>query len=187
MVKISAVFLLVLLCALPVMAQEEFPRIQTSLGYANLNFLDYGHINPDFTITQTAHHSGFANETDFNFTKNWGVSNYMGIYGLGGGVTLISDIIGGKAMYRTARVVPYGTAGIGFGYSTAQTCYSYYGCGGSFGLRYGGGVDVPINDSLAWKFELTRMSFHLQTLPGASATWNSGANFQTGIVITLAQ
>jgi hypothetical protein len=187
MVKIAAVSLLVLLSAVSVMAQEEYPRIQTSLGYANLSFIDYGHINPDGTVTATAHHSGFANETSFNFTKNWGVSNYMGIYGLGAGVTLISDIIGGKAMYRTAKFVPYATAGIGFGYSTASVCYSYYGCGGSFGTRYGGGVDVPFSDALAVKFELSRMSFHLQTVPGASASWTSGTNFQTGIVITLAQ
>src|SRR5260370_31307576 len=95
MVQISAVLFLIFLCALPVMAQEEFPRIQTSLGYANLSFIDYGSINPDGTL-KTARHSGFANETGFNFTKNWRVSNYMGIYSLGGGVTLISDIIGRK-------------------------------------------------------------------------------------------
>ena len=194
MVKIAAVFVLVLLCAVPVLAQEDFPRIQTSLGYANLNFLDYNSVDINGAPTgATAHHSGFANETGFNFTKNWGVSNYMGVYSLGGAsvfgsnVTLITDIIGGKAMWRTSRAVPYGTAGIGFGYSTASVCYSYFGCGGSLAARYGGGVDIPMNDFLGLKFELTRMSFHLQTDPTVGAQWNSGINFQTGVVITLAQ
>ena len=173
MVKIAGVLVLVGLFAIPVMAQDDFPRIQTSLGYANLNFLDYNSV--DFTGSPTgakAHHSGFANETGFNFTKNWGVTNYMGIYSLGGAsvfgsnVTLISDIIGGKAMWPTSRAVPYGTAGIGFGYSTASVCYSYLGCGGSLAGRYGAGVDIPINDVLGLKFEVTRMSFHLQTAAG---------------------
>lgn len=194
MVKIAAVSVLVLLFAIPVMAQDDFPRIQTSLGYANLNFLDYNSVDATGAPTgATAHHSGFANETGFNFTKNWGVTNYMGVYSLGGAstfgsnVTLITDIIGGKAMWRTSRAVPYGTAGIGFGYSTASVCYSYFGCGGSLAGRYGGGVDIPINDFLGLKFEVTRMSLHLTTQIGGSPSWNSGINIQTGVVITLAQ
>src|SRR4029077_1201956 len=90
MVKIAAVFVLVLLFAVPLRAQDDYPRIQTSLGYANLNFLDYGSVN--FPAAK-AHHSGFANETGFNFTRNLGVTNYMGVYGLGGNVTMIADFI----------------------------------------------------------------------------------------------
>jgi len=176
MVKIAAVPLLVLLCAVSVMAQDEYPRIQTSLGYANLGLFDFGGTGG------TSRHSGFANETSFNFTRSLGVNNYMGIYSLGGGVSLISDFIGGKAMYRAAKVVPYGLAGIGFGYFTSSS--SYYGTS-SFGTRVGAGADVPISESLALKFEVSRMSFHLQTVLNSS--WTSGANFQTGIVFTIAQ
>ena len=194
MVKIAAVGLLVLLCAVPVMAQEDYPRIQTSLGYANLNFLDYNSVDQFGAPTGAkAHHSGFANETGFNFTKNFGVTNYLGVYSLGGAnvfgsnVTLITDIIGGKAMLPTSRAVPYATAGIGFGHSTAQICYSYFGCGGSLAARFGGGVEIPVNDFLGLKFEVTQMSFHLQLSQTAPSTWNSGLNIQTGVVITLAQ
>jgi len=186
MVKIAAVLLLVFVCALPVMAQEEYPRIQTSLGYANLSLIDLSSVDP-FTgllTGATSHHSGFANETGFNFTKNWGVSNYMGIYGLGNSTTLISDFIGGKAMYRGAKVVPYGLAGIGFGYLTSST--SYYGSS-SFATRYGGGVDVPISDTMYFKVEVSRMSFHFGQLTPTSGSWTSGTNIQTGIVFTLAQ
>ena len=182
MVKIVAVVLFVFLCAIPVMAQEDYPKVQTSFGYANLGFADFGNPNLGFTQTApTSRHSGFANETGFNLTRNLGINNYMGIYGLGGGITMISDLFGGKAMYRTARAVPYGVAGIGFGYLTSSS----YGYGSSFGTRFGAGVDVPFKESLAWKFEISRMSFHLQTT--ANSSWTSGTNFQTGIVFTILQ
>jgi hypothetical protein len=181
MVKIAAVLVLVSLFAIPVMAQDDYPRIQTSLGYANLGMLDYANPNPDGTLTATTRHSGFANETGFNFTRSLGVNNYMGVYSLGGNVTMIADFIGGKASYRTARVIPYGVAGIGFAYLS----FSY---GSSFANRFGGGVDIPLNDSLALKFEVSRMNFHLQTnLATGTSSWVHGVNFQTGIVFTLAQ
>ena len=179
MVKIATVVLFVFLCAVPVMAQEDYPKVQTSFGYANLGFADFN--SPTFPLP-TSRHSGFANETGFNLTRNLGINNYMGIYGLGGGITMISDLFGGKAMYRTTRAVPYGVAGIGFGYLTSGGYYSY---GSSFATRFGGGVDVPFKESLAWKFEISRMSFHLQTT--ANSSWTSGTNFQTGIVFTILQ
>jgi len=184
MVKIAAVVVLVFLCAIPVMAQDDYPRIQTSLGYANLNLLDFGSVNFDGSLTgATKHSSGFANETGFNFTRSLGVNNYMGIYGLGGNVTMIADFIGGKAMYRTQRAVPYALAGIGFAYLTSGGLYGY---GSSFATRWGGGVDIPFNDSLAWKVEVSRMGFHLQTNPLAGASWVYGTNISTGIVFTIA-
>src|SRR5262249_32858686 len=141
MVKIAAVVLFVLLSAIPVMAQEDYPKVQTSFGYANLGFADFGNPNLGLTPTApTARKSGFANETGFNLTRNLGINNYMGIYGLGNSTTMISDLFGGKAMYRTAKAVPYGVAGIGFGYLTSGGYYSY---GSSFATRFGAGVDVP--------------------------------------------
>ena len=180
MVKNAAVVVLfVLFCAIPAMAQEDYPKVQTSMGYANLSFWDFG--NPSFGTSPTlptSHHSGFANETGFNLTRNLGINNYMGIYGLGGGVTMISDLFGGKAMYRASRVVPYAVAGLGFGYLTDSN--GYYSYGSAFATRFGGGVDVPFKESLAWKFEISRMSFHF-------GGWTSGTNFQTGIVFTILQ
>ena len=181
MVKIAAVLVLLFLFAIPVMAQDDYPRIQTSLGYANLGMLDYGKINFDGSLTQKSRHSGFANETGFNFTRSLGVSNYMGVYNLGGNVTMIADFIGGKAMYRTSRAVPYALAGIGFAYLS----YSY---GSSFANRYGAGVDIPFNDVLSLKFEVSQMNFHLQTnVNSLDSSWVHGVNFQTGVVFTLAQ
>src|SRR5215470_13839078 len=169
---VAACFLLVL--AIPALAQEDYPKIQTSMGYTMLSF-------PDLATGQSSHHSGFANQTGFNLTKTWGLENYMGIYGLGGGVTLISDLFGGKATYRAAKVAPYVLAGLGIGYFTASTSYGY-ASSSSFATRFGAGLDIPINDSMAWKVEISRMNFHFQT--GTSA-WTNGTNISTGIVFTL--
>src|SRR5262245_23673387 len=170
MVRTVFVACFILLVAIPALAQEDYPRIQNSMGYANLGF-------PDFGTGQNSRHSGFANSTGFNLTRSLGLENYMGIYGLGGGVTLISDLFGGKATYRAARVAPYVLAGLGIGYFTASTSYGY-ASSSSFATRFGAGVDIPINDSMAWKVEVSRMNFHIQTTPtpGGSA-WTNGTNF----------
>jgi len=46
--------------------------------------------------------------------------------------------------------------------------------------RFGGGVDIPLNDYIAWKVEVSRMGFHFNG-------WSSGTNFATGIVLKIAQ
>lgn len=176
MVRTVASACFVLLLAIPALAQEDYPRIQTSMGYANLSF-------PDFATGASGRHSGFANQTSFNLTKTWGLDNYMGLYSLGQGVTLISDFFGGKAIYRTAKFVPYGLAGIGVGYFTANTSYGS-GSQSSFAHRFGAGFDVPINDSMAVKVELSRMGFHIAT-PASASTWTNSTNISAGIVFTL--
>jgi hypothetical protein len=178
MVRIFVVACFVLLLAIPAMAQDDFPRIQTSLGYTNLSFPDLS--NP----SQTSHHSGFANQTSFNLTKTYGLDNFMGIYSLGTGVTLISDIFGGKVMYRTSKFVPYGLAGIGIGYFTASTSQGY-GSQSSFATRYGAGFDIPINDTMAWKVEISRMGFHINVNPLSSSSWTNSTNISTGVVFTI--
>jgi hypothetical protein len=168
----------VLLLAIPALAQDDYPKIQTSMGYANLSFPDLSN------LANTAHHSGFSNSTGLNLTKTLGVDNYMGIYSLGTGTTLIADFIGGKATYRAAKIAPYAIAGIGFSYFTAAS-NGFYQAQSAFATRYGGGVDVPINDLLSWKVEVSRMNFHIQLNPLSSSSWTSGTNIQAGIVFTL--
>jgi hypothetical protein len=165
----------VLLLAFPALAEDNIASIQNSMGYANLSF-------PDLTTGLPGHHSGFANETDFNLSKRWGLDNYMGIYSLGQGTTLISDFFGGKVMYPRGKVVPYALAGLGVGYfSISSSLVS--GSTSAFATRYGGGMTVPINDSLAWKIEYSRMNFHLATTPNSA--WTSGNNLSAGIVFTI--
>jgi outer membrane protein with beta-barrel domain len=179
MVRSVVVACFVLALAVPALAQEDYPRIQTSMGYANLKFVDFGSTSATLA---TSRHSGFANSTGFNLTRVWGLENYMGIYSLGGGVTLIADTFGGRATYRAARVAPYALAALGVGYFTQSTSYGY-GSSSSFATRFGAGVDIPINESMAWKVEVSRMGFHIQTSP--TSGWTNGTNIQTGIVFTL--
>jgi len=178
MVKTVFVACFVLLLAIPALAQQDdYPKIQTSMGYAHLSF-------PDLTTGVVGHHSGFSNSTGFNLTRTLGLENYMGIYGVGQGSTLIADFFGGKATYRAAKVSPYALAGIGVGYFTASTSAGY-GAASSFATRVGAGLDVPINDTMAIKVEYSRMNFHIQLTPTGS--WTGGNNIQAGIVFTLAQ
>lgn len=183
MVKTVSVACFVLLLAIPALAQDDYPKIQTSMGYANLSFIDLGALSTT-GVVQTTHHSGFANETGLNFSRNLGVDNYMGLYSLGTGSTLIADFISGKATYRFAKMAPYAIGGIGFGYFTASSQYGY-GAQSSFATRYGGGVDVPINDILSWKVEVSRMTFHVNFDPTSNSSWTGGTNIQGGIVFTL--
>ena len=185
MVKTIVVACFVLLLAIPALAQDDYPKIQTSLGYANLSFPDLSTLGTGASLS-TAHHSGFSNSTGFNLTRSLGLENYMGIYGLGQGSTLIADFFGGKATYRASKVSPYALAGIGVGYFTASTVYGY-GASSSFATRYGAGVDVPINDSMFWKVEYSRMNFHINFDPTSGSSWTGGNNIQIGIVFTLTQ
>src|SRR5262249_37003245 len=166
---------------IPALAQDDYPKIQTSMGYANLGF-------PDLTTGASGRHSGFANQTGFNLTKTYGLENYMGIYSLGSGTTLIADFFGGKATYRTPKFSPYALAGIGVGYLSISTSYAY-GSTSSFATRIGAGVDVPLNDTMAIKVEYSRMGFHVNFVPTAtnSGSWTNGSNIAAGVVFTLAQ
>jgi len=179
MVKSVIAVCFVLVLALPALAQDEYPRIQNSMGYTNLSF-------PNLDTGATSHRSGFANMTGFNLTRTYGLENYMGIYTLGSGVTLIADTFGGKATFRGAKVSPYATAGVGVGYFSINTSYGY-GSKSSFATRYGVGTDIPINDTMAWKVEFTRMSFHVNFQSATGGGWTTGNNITTGVVFTLAQ
>jgi opacity protein-like surface antigen len=176
MVRILMAASFVVLLAVPALAQEDFPRIQTSMGYANLS------LGGDVL---NGRHSGFANETGFNLTRSLGLNNYMGIYTLGDGITLVADFVGGKASYRAARLVPYAQAGIGIGYFSQSTQFGTFSFGTKFANRFGGGVDIPITETVAVKVELSRVAFKFRTTPDSG--WLTGNNFSTGIVFTLAQ
>jgi hypothetical protein len=167
---LSAVFFALVL-AVPALAQDDTASIQNSFGYANLSF-------PNLITGQVGRHSGFVNQTDLNLTKHFGFDNYMGIYSVGQGVTLLSDFVGGKIMMPRGKFTPYALAGLGGGYFSAGT-----GAATSFATRYGGGVTIPINDSIAWRVEYSRLNFHLQTTPDSA--WTSGNNFAAGIVFKV--
>jgi len=177
MVRIVVVAFFVLLPAVPAFAQDDYPRVEMAMGYANLGF-------PSLTTaTGTDHHSGFATHMGFNLTRSLGFENYTGVYGMGQGVTLISNLFGGKAMYRASRIVPFVVAGLGVGYFTASSSQGYLSAS-TFAIRYGFGADVPFSDSMAWKIDVSRLGMGNPFLPppgGRTTNWN----ISTGIVFTL--
>jgi opacity protein-like surface antigen len=102
----------------------------------------------------------------------------MGIYSLGQGVSLISDFFGGKVMFPRGGVTPYAMAGLGGGYFSAGS-----GGASAFGTRFGGGVTIPMTDSLSWRVEYSRINFRLRT--SLDSPWTGGNNFSAGIVFTV--
>ena len=182
MVRVILTASFVLLFALPAMAQDDdFPRVEMSMGYTNLGFPCCGG-----TIGESSRHSGFASTQGFNFTRILGFENYFAYYGLGGkntigaNVSLIANMFGAKLSARTDRAVPHFVAGIGVGYLTDEVSFGQ----SSLGTRWGPGVDIKLNDSMAWKVDFTRMSFHQQFSP-TGGSWSSGWNFTTGISFAL--
>jgi len=171
-----------LLLAVPAFAQfsqDDYPRIEMAMGYANLAFPSFS------TFNSIEHHSGFSTHMGFNLSRKFGIENYTGIYGLGQGVTLISNIVGGKIMWRKSRVVPFAVGGIGIGYFTASSG-GYYSSSSSFATRYGGGADIPFNDSMGLKIDVSRLGSHgdiPRSLTGNS--WITNWNISTGINFTL--
>ena len=182
MVRVIVAALFAVLATLPAMAQDDNPRIEMSLGYANIGFPCCS------TIGENSRHSGFASTQGLNFTRMFGIENYFGYYSLGGknnpflgrNVSMIANMVGGKAAARRfERAVPYFSAGIGAGYLTDEVSFGQT----SFATRFGPGVDLKLNDSMALKVDFTRMSFHQQFRVNES--WSSGWNLSTGIVFVL--
>lgn len=154
----------------PTFAQsDDYPRIESSIGYGNLglNLSD-----------STDRHSGFTSQTGFNLTRWFGIENYTGVYGLGDNTTLFSNIFGGKVAARaSSRFVPYAVAGIGIGYFTQSSSLGY-SQGSLTNARLGGGVDIGISDGMAIRVDVSRMSFK-------SGGWFSGTNVSTGLVFRI--
>jgi len=172
MVKYLLGLLLVIVFASPAFAQD-IPQIELGFGYGNFAMKN---LHPD-------RHSGLATHQTINLNSIFAIENYLGYYGFGtdpqfGKTELITELFGGRVNYRTEGPVLYGTAGIGGGFLR----FTDFGAGiNSFGVKYGGGIDIPFKESFAIKVEASRMSFHFLE------QWNSGWNLSTGIVIKIAQ
>jgi opacity protein-like surface antigen len=184
MVRLIVAAVLVLFVALPALAQDDYPRVEMSLGYANLAYPCCSR-----TLGVSSRHSGFASTQGLNITRIFGIENYFGYYSLGGkdnpallgrSVSMIANIVGGKIAARTDHAVPYFVAGIGVGYLTDEVNFGQ----SSFGTRFGPGVDIKLNDSMSWKVDFTRLSFH-QRFTNTGGSWSSGWNLSTGISFAL--
>ncbi len=179
MVKTFSAVLFLLFLSRPAVAQDDFPRLEIGLGYANLGL-------PGTTSNSTQHHSGFGMHTDFNFTRNLGIDNYLGYYGLGNNASLFSNIFGGRLMVRTDKITPYVVAGLGGSQVSINQGGSYYSGGNALSTRLGGGIDYKISDGLAWRVDASKLQFHSRDAANKKI-WVGNMNISTGIVITLMQ
>jgi outer membrane protein W len=94
---------------------------------------------------------------------------------------LFIDTFGARLTARKfSKFVPYAGAGIGAGYLSSSVIYT----GSSFATRVNVGADIPINDLLSWKVDVSRLSLHTGFLGGG---WTSGANIMTGITLNIGQ
>src|SRR5262245_59400576 len=138
MVKYVCISLLMLAFAAPAFAQDYAP-FELSLGYGNLGVNDL-----------EGRHSGFTTHQTFNLNSWLAIENFIGYYGFGtdpfyGKTTLFTDIFGGRFNYRKEGLpVFYGIAGIGGGFLRYE---AGYGSNNSLAFRFGGGADIPLNDS----------------------------------------
>ena len=181
MVRVGIAVLALLFLALPAAAQDDFPRIEMSMGYANL-----GLPCCSGTIGESSRHSGFSTTQGFNLTRVLGIENYFGYYGLGGkdtlgsNVSLMTNLFGAKLAARTERAIPYFTAGIGIGYLTDEVSFGQ----SSLATKWGPGVDIRINEGMSFKVDFTKISLHQQFSP-TGGSWSSGWNLSTGITFSL--
>ncbi len=171
---IAAAAVMVAILSASALGQDaETPRFEVGVGYANL------------TTYASGHHPGVAVDVSWNPRRWFGVQNYLGVYGLGNGVTLIAEIPGARIAARNiaGRVTPFAEAGFGFGLLTEHAgsiapgprMYSYHW---SPAARYGVGTDVQINQSLAVRVDASRMTTHVKT-------WQTKWNISTGLVFRI--
>jgi len=171
MLRYGLAFGILLAFAAPVFAQDDYPRFQLAPGYGNIKFG-----LPNFGIPSTRH-SGFVLDTNLNFSPMIGLDLFTGYYSLGNNSTLYTNTFGlNAAIRKNEHIIPYGTAGFGFGYLNLN------GSGGqAMATRIGGGVDIPWGDSIAIRGDVTHMGFHF------GHEWNGGMNISVGIVFNLSQ
>jgi len=177
LVKTLFASFLLLMIAVPALAQDDFPRVELAFGYANLGFP--GAPNATTGVSPTEHKSGFSMHQGFNLTSSMGIENYMGYYSLGNQSYIFANIIGGKLMYRTDKVVPYVVAGFG-GASITQNIGGFSYGGSTMAYRLGGGFDYRISDVMGWRVDVSKLQIH----PNG---WLGKMNISTGIVLVLMQ
>src|SRR5580765_8516703 len=174
MLRYGLALSLLLVFAAPVFAQD-YPRFQLAPGYGNIKFgipgLEPLGIGPK-------HHSGFIMDTNYNFSPLVGLDLFTGYYSLGNSSSLYTNTFGLSATLRkNARIIPYGTAGFGFGYLNFQN----QGGEQAMATRIGGGADIPLGDTIAIRADVTHMGFHFEH------QWNGSMNIGVWIVFTLSQ
>ena len=155
----------VVLATIPSLAQDDFPRFEVGTGYGFVSVA--GSVDDRF--------SGLNLYADVNLTDWFGFENLTAYYPGPNDTSLTFSIIGPKVTARRiGRLVPYGVAGVGIGFSR-----TIFGDANLRDLRVGGGVDVPFREIFALRLDISRLWFR------ANQVWIPGSNVSVGIVFNL--
>lgn len=178
--------MVLLVFVVPTFAQNT--RVELAFGYSNLS-LPRSFEAIDLGI-RAGRHSGFDLHQTVNITPIFAMENYFGYQLLGRSslaeqTTLIADVLGGKfSLRKNNRVVPYVSAGFG-GWCLSRckgTALEFPNSrsmsASGLATKVGGGMDVNVSRRLAWKTDISRMSFHFDG-------WHSGGSVSTGIVFKI--
>jgi len=155
MVRMSVAALLLMVVSVPAFAQDDYPRVEMSIGYSNIGFNGIPQLTCLPGQCKSTRHSGFTSTQGFNF-KSWlGVENMLGYYGLGNNLSMLSNTFGLKAAFRGGGpITPYGVAGLGGGSLFSER--SGGGAGG-FNTRLGVGFEYGAADGMRFRVDASRM------------------------------
>src|ERR1035441_7456339 len=130
---------ILLMAALPLLAQDAFPRGQVFGGYSYLSVDTSG-------LSGRKSLNGWNGQGSVNFNKWLGITgDFGGYYGSPKHVTLhdYSFLFGPTLTYRTEHVAPFFHALFGGNHINAST-KGATGGNTAFAMAFGGGLDLPI-------------------------------------------
>lgn len=132
---------MLLLCALPLLAQDEFPRAQVFGGYSYMSVDTSGASNRQSL-------NGWNAQASVNFNKWLGLTaDFGGYYGSPFEVTVhdYSFVFGPTVTYRAEHVAPFFHALFGGNHINGQALGGSAG-DTAFAMAIGGGLDIPIKE-----------------------------------------
>jgi hypothetical protein len=177
MVKRILRLVLPMVCLAAPLAAQDYAQLELGFGYANWG--------TDTSPTTTDRVHGFAMHTDYNLTSWLAIDNYLGAYsfpsfGTTFDFTAIYNVFGIKLTARDLlddRVSPFVVAGFGGG------TVSDRGVGfSSSAARYGGGVDINLNDGFAFRVDASSLAVGQNFVTSA---WSSNFNLATSVIFKL--
>lgn len=139
--KYVVILAILLMGALPLLAQDEFPRVQVFGGYSYVS-ADTNALSGRQSL------NGWNAQGNVNFNKWLGLTaDFGGYYGSPSHVTIhdYSFLFGPTLTYRTEHVAPFFHALFGGNHINAA---ALGGSGGNtaFAMAFGGGLDLPISE-----------------------------------------
>ena len=132
---------ILLMAALPLLAQDDFPRGQVFGGYSYLSVDTSG-------LSGRKSLNGWNGQASVNFNRWLGITgDFGGYYGSPNHVTLhdYSFLFGPTLTYRTEHVAPFFHALFGGNHINASTTGASGG-NTAFAMAFGGGLDLPVGE-----------------------------------------